>query len=166
MGHPASYLRIAAVQRHTRGPSSIGAGAGHDNLASMKPHGATAVAAAGLAIATAVNYATFLGWDTTKGQDPETGSVTGPWATWQVVGCVVILLALGLWATRRGPAGLVFVVPLVFTACWTVSAAMLDAGDGLWPIGAALVAIATTIGATFLLILRPDSRPRASLGPR
>lgn len=124
----------------------------------MKPQIATATATAGLAALTALDYLAFLGWDQAKDRNPVTGAQTGPYETWQVVGCASVLLALGLWAARSGPAALVFVVPLVFTLCWAASASTDPAGDGLWPIGAALVLIGTTVGAACCLVVAGRGR--------
>ncbi|SDO51939.1 hypothetical protein SAMN05660199_02056 [Klenkia soli] len=107
----------------------------------------TAVAAALLAVLTAAFHLAVLGWDTGYDVDATTGQVSGPYAVWQVVLVGVLLLLLGLAASWRGPAWLVAVVPVVFTVAWSVSAATAPDGDGLWPVGAVLVAVGTGVGA-------------------
>lgn len=91
-------------------------------LSDAQPAQTTATAAL-LAAATALDYALFLGWDQVEDRDPATGALTGPYGAWQVAGCLLVLLALGLWAARHRQPLVVFTVPLVFTLCWAVDAA-------------------------------------------
>jgi hypothetical protein len=107
----------------------------------------TAAAAAALAVLTAAVHLAVLGWDTRYDVDASTGQVSGPYAVRQVVLVGVLLLLLGLAAAWRGPAWLVVVVPVVFTVAWSISAATAPDSDGLWPVGAVLVAVGTGIGA-------------------
>lgn len=107
----------------------------------------TAAAVVVLAALTAAVHLAVLGWDTGYDVDATTGQVSGPYAVWQVALAGALLLLLGLAAAWRGPAWLVAVVPVVFTVAWAVSAASAPDGDGLWPVGAALVAVGTGIGA-------------------
>lgn len=107
----------------------------------------TVAVAVVLALLTAAVHLAVLGWDTRSDVDPTTGQVSGPYAAWQVVLVGVLLVLLGLAAAWRGPAWLVAVVPVVFTVAWSVSAATAPDGDGLWPVGAVLVAVGTGAGA-------------------
>lgn len=84
----------------------------------------------------------LLAWDREVTVDPVTGSTTGPYAAWQVVGCAV---ALGLLGLSGRPAGRRWVtaaaVSLASTAAWSVGAATAPGEDAdLWPVGAALLA--------------------------
>jgi peptidoglycan/LPS O-acetylase OafA/YrhL len=104
--------------------------------------------AAGLAAAVAATYGAFLGWDQQKDLDPATGHLSGPYQAWQVVGCGAVLAALAFETGRRGrPWTAAVVVPLVLTACFSVDAATDADSDGLWPVGAALVALGSFAGA-------------------
>lgn len=100
-----------------------------------------------LAVLTVLVHVALLGWDTEYDLDPSTGQVSGPYSTGQVVLVGVLLLALGLAAAWHGPPALVAVVPVVLTLAWSVSAATAPDGDGLWPVGALLVAAGTAAGA-------------------
>ncbi|MFC6016860.1 hypothetical protein ACFP2T_11660 [Plantactinospora solaniradicis] len=103
-----------------------------------------AVALAGV---TVLAYWAFLGWDQHKDTDPLTGSQTGPYQAWQVVGLGLVLAVLVFEAARRGRPWLaVLVVSVVLTVSFTVDAATDADGDGLWPIGAALVAVGSLFG--------------------
>lgn len=103
---------------------------------------------AGLAAAVAATYGAFLGWDQEKDLDPVTGHLSGPYQAWQVVGCGAVLAALAFETGRRGrPALAAVVVPIVLTACFSVDAATDADSDGLWPVGAALVALGSSAGA-------------------
>jgi len=106
-----------------------------------------AAAPAVLAIGAVLVHLAFLAWDRSKDLDPVTGSESGPYDTWQVVGST---LALGLLAVVGGRARRAWssaaAITAGFTVTWAVSAATGPAEDAdLWPIGA----VATGIG-TFL----------------
>jgi peptidoglycan/LPS O-acetylase OafA/YrhL len=108
-----------------------------------------AIAAAVVAI-----YWAFLGWDRHKDVDPVTGAVTGPYQPWQVIACGVVLAAVVFAAGWRGRTWVaVLVVPVVLTVCFSVDAATGTDGDGLWPIGAALVAVGSLLGAAAVATL-------------
>lgn len=75
----------------------------------------------------------------------------GRFAVWQITGTAVCLIAIALLAPRWLPGWLVgVVVPLSFTAAWSVTAASTD-DQGLWPIGAFLVLLGTAAGALVLV---------------
>lgn len=87
-----------------------------------------------------------MAWDHGYQTDPATGVTSGPYQGWQVVGCVVCLVALGVGASVRLPAWLVIpVMPVAFTAAWSWTAAGAD-GTGLWVIGAVLVFVGMVVG--------------------
>ncbi|WP_207507914.1 hypothetical protein [Klenkia brasiliensis] len=95
----------------------------------------------------------LLAWDTQRDVDPVTGMSTGPYEAWQVLTVGVLLLGLGLAAAWRGPGWLVLVVPVAFTVAWSVTAATAPDGDGLWPVGALLVAAGTAVGGGLCWVL-------------
>ncbi|MBF9133809.1 hypothetical protein I0C86_33470 [Plantactinospora sp. S1510] len=100
-----------------------------------------------LAGATALAYWAFLGWDQHKETDPVTGSQTGPYQAWQVVGLGLVLALLVFETARRGRPWLAsLVVTVVLTVFFAVDAATDADGDGLWPVGAALVAVGSLFG--------------------
>lgn len=93
-------------------------------------------------------YLAFLGWDQRKDRDPVTGAESGPYAAWQVAGLGVVLAVLAFEAGRRGRPWLASaVIPVALTASFSVDAATDADGDGLWPVGAALVALGSFAGA-------------------
>ena len=110
----------------------------------------SAAASAVLAISAVLVHVAFLSWDRTKDVDPVTGSTSGPYDTWQVVGST---LALGLLAVIGGRARRTWssaaAITAGFTVAWAVGAATGPSEDAdLWPIGA----VATGVG-TFLWTL-------------
>ena len=98
--------------------------------------------------ATALDYLIWLAWDQRRDIDPVTGSVTGPYEAWQVLGVGAVLLVLALIAGWQRRALLATVaIPAAFTACWAVDAATGRSPDAnMWPIGAALVAAGSALG--------------------
>lgn len=111
-----------------------------------------------VAVATALCYLTFLGWDQTKDRDPSTGMLSGPYNAWQVIGCASALLALGIWAVSGRHPAIVAAVPAVLTACWILDAVRDESDQGLWPIGAASVACGSTVVAVALWGVAPQVR--------
>lgn len=103
-----------------------------------------------LALATLVNYLVWLGWDQQKDIGPD-GSVSGPYQSWQVIGLIltmVLITAVAGWCGHPWVAGIV--TAAVLTLCWSVDAATDADSDGLWPVGAVLVAVGSFIGLTFV----------------
>ncbi|MEV4657061.1 hypothetical protein [Micromonospora sp. NPDC049301] len=101
-----------------------------------------------LAVATVGVWLLWLGWDTEYTIDPETGSSSGPYEPWQVIGCVLTLALLAALAARRLSPWLVApVMTVAFTAAWSWRAATSD-DSGLWAVGAVLVLIGMAIGST------------------
>lgn len=103
-----------------------------------------------LAVAAAACWWAWLAWDRTYQRDPVTGVASGPYEAWQVVGCVLCLVAVTVVATSRLPLWIVVpVVPMAFTAAWVLTAAPYDP-TGLWAVGAVLVLVATFAGTVLV----------------
>ncbi|WFE53771.1 hypothetical protein [Micromonospora sp. WMMD1155] len=101
-----------------------------------------------LAAATVGTWLLWLGWDDEYTVDAETGATSGPYAPWQVIGCVLTLVLLAALAARRlSPWLVVPVMTVAFTAAWTWRAASAD-DSGLWAVGAVLVLVGTAAGST------------------
>ncbi|MEU6202324.1 hypothetical protein ABZ814_01850 [Micromonospora musae] len=108
-----------------------------------------------LAAATVGTWLAWLSWNTGYRIDPETGATSGPYAVWQVAGCVltlaVVAAAGGWWLS---PWLVVPVMAVAFTVPWAVHAASSDR-TGLWGVGAMLVLMGTAAGsAVFSLATR------------
>jgi hypothetical protein len=119
-----------------------------------KTQGSTLVWSVLSAAVVAGTYWAFLGWDRRKDLNPATGELTGPYQPWQVIGCGAVLALLAFESGRRGriwPVALV--LPTVLTACFAINAATDPDSDGLWPIGAALVALGSTAGTAAVAAL-------------
>ncbi|MET9299443.1 hypothetical protein ABZX66_08975 [Micromonospora aurantiaca] len=103
-----------------------------------------------LALATAGAWVAWLSWESGWTVDPQTGDMSGPYAVWQVAAAVLTLGALAAVAGWWLNIWLVATVMTVaFTVPWAVHAASTD-DTGLWAVGAAMVAIGTTIGTTLV----------------
>ncbi|GAA4729789.1 hypothetical protein GCM10023328_05630 [Modestobacter marinus] len=97
-------------------------------------------------------WAAWLGWDREYQFDPATNTASGPYEEWQVVGCVLTLLAAAVlvgWVRRPLPAAVVVTVP--FTLCWTVDAALQD-DTGLFLVGALLIAVGLFLGSLLVAV--------------
>lgn len=99
---------------------------------------------------TALIYVALLGWDSRRDVNPVTRELSGPYEPWQVIGVVVALASLvGIATWLRHTLAAIVVIPVVFTVCWSLGAARDPGviGANLWPIGAALVAVGSLLGA-------------------
>jgi hypothetical protein len=117
----------------------------------------------GIAATSGGAYWALLGWDTEKDVDPVTGSLTGPYAEWQVVALGTVVVVLAFIAGRAGRAGVVTgVVPTVITASFVITAANDPDAGPLWIVGAALTAIGTLSGVALIALIgaRLQKRPR------
>jgi hypothetical protein len=104
-------------------------------------------------VATFANYVGWLGWDTTKEIGPD-GNLHGPYEPWQVVGVVLVLGVIAVAAGwRRHPWVAVAVTTTVMTVSISVQGATEPRNDGLWPIGAFMVAIGTFLGVGLVAFL-------------
>jgi hypothetical protein len=118
-----------------------------DHVASTTNSSRAITRTIGLAVLTAVIWGGWLGWDTQKDVDPVTGTASGPYQVWQIVGCVCSLAVVAVVAASLVPPWLVPpTMTLAFTACWTWQAATGD-DSGLWAVGAVLVFFATAVGS-------------------
>ncbi|MFD0785370.1 hypothetical protein ACFQZ8_15795 [Micromonospora azadirachtae] len=99
-----------------------------------------------LATATVGTWLAWLSWNTGYRID-QTGAVSGPYAVWQVAGCVltlaVVAAAGGWWLS---PWLVAPVMAVAFTVPWAGQAASTD-GSGLWVVGATLVLMGTAVGS-------------------
>ncbi|WP_434741208.1 hypothetical protein [Micromonospora sp. SH-82] len=103
-----------------------------------------------LALVTAGVWWAWLGWDNGYRVDPATGDMTGPYAPWQVVGCVIslaVVAAAAGWVLS--PWLVVPVMTAAFTIAWSQNAAATD-DSGLWAVGAVLVLVGMASGATLI----------------
>ncbi|XVU21169.1 hypothetical protein ACQPZJ_28310 [Actinoplanes sp. CA-054009] len=103
-----------------------------------------------VAVLTLAAWAGWLGWESGYETDPETGAVSGPYAWWQVAGCVLTLIVIAAVAARWAhPLVVAAVMTVVFTAAWSAKAAGSDE-SGLWVVGAVLVAVGTSAGSVLV----------------
>ena len=116
-----------------------------------------------LAAATVFTWWAWLGRDTTKTLDPETGNYSGPYTTAQVAGAVltlaVLLIAAVLLRVPALPAAAVMTV--AFTAAWTAQAAGEDE-TGLYLVGTFLVLAGMTAGTTVVALITARLRRPAA----
>jgi hypothetical protein len=113
-----------------------------------------------LAVVTLAVWAAWLGWDQHRDVQPD-GSVTGPYAAWQVIGLVLSLLAPVYWAaSRRYISGAVLgtTVGLTVAAYYDWS----DDSSGLYMVGVGLVMmgslVVTAVVSAVIVFARRDGR--------
>lgn len=105
-----------------------------------------------LAAATAAVWWSWLGWDRTY--QYEGGRQTGPYEAWQVLGCVLCLAVLAFaGGALLGALVTAPVMSLAFTAVWVARASSEGGGDGLWPVGAALVFVGLGMGSAVVSLI-------------
>ena len=116
-----------------------------------------------LAAATVFTWWAWLGRDTTRTLDPETGTSSGPYTTAQVAGAVLTLAALLIAAVLlRAPAlPAAAVMTVAFTAAWTAQAAGEDE-TGLYLVGTFLVLAGMTAGTTVVALITARLRRPAT----
>lgn len=103
--------------------------------------------ALGVAVLSAAAWFGWMGWDDEYQVDRATNEVSGPYEAWQVVGCVLTLLVVGVVAAHRWrPFGTALVLPVAFALAWSVTAASED-DSGLWVVGAVLVLLGTAVAS-------------------
>lgn len=116
-----------------------------------------------IASVTALSAGLWLGWfawDAGYQIDPETGTTSGPYESWQVIGCVASWIALG-WVANKfvAPVIVIFAMPAGFTGAFAVTAASDE--SGLWMVGATLIALGTLAGTALLVAALNWRRPTA-----
>jgi hypothetical protein len=108
----------------------------------------------------AASYLALLGWHRPKQLDPATGNETGPYHVWQVI---LLAVVVALVAVALGRLGLVnvalVVVPVTLVLLFSADAATAPDGDGLWPVGAALLAAAAVAGTAVIARVGRALRP-------
>jgi hypothetical protein len=97
-----------------------------------------------LAVATAASWFAWLGWDHEYQTDPVTGIASGPYEAWQVVGCVLTLLVIGVAAVvlRVRPVLAALTMTIAFTVSWCVTEMPGD-DTGMSGVGAVMVLVGT-----------------------
>ncbi|WP_073392043.1 hypothetical protein [Jatrophihabitans endophyticus] len=114
-------------------------------------------------VATVVAYLGVLGWDQHKTVGPD-GFEHGPYEPWQVVAVGAVIAAVAVWCgLRRAVWTGTVTATVVLTVCWSVDAASGGDADGLWPIGAFLVACGT-FGGFFAVAVVARSARRGRAG--
>lgn len=105
-----------------------------------------------------------MAWDSEYQVDPTTGTVSGPYQAWQVLGCAACLVVLCVAAIAELPARLVVpIIPAAFTAAWSWTAASGDT-TGLWGVGALLVFVGTLLGTGVVAGITGAVRARTARG--
>ncbi len=93
----------------------------------------------------------WFGWDTEYQYDTATGEMTGPYEIWQGVAaflCSIVVIGLAYRLLHFVVA--LLVLPASFTLAWISTAFGVDS-NGLWAVGAILVAVGTTFGTAVML---------------
>jgi hypothetical protein len=99
-----------------------------------------------LAAATAASWFVWFGWDHEYQTDPVTGVASGPYETWQGVGCVLTLAVIGvLAAVRVNPVAAAVTMTVAFTAAWCATEMPGDS-TGLAGVGAVMVLLGMGLG--------------------
>jgi hypothetical protein len=123
------------------------------------------VAVTAIAVATLVDYVSWIAWAQGRPLKPD-GSYGDPYQPWQIVGLVIgliVIAAVAGWHDRASTAiGTVTVVlTLSVSVDWATDPPAHN--DGLWGVGAIMVAIATCVGVAFVSrMFRPTTRSRLS----
>jgi len=119
-----------------------------------------------VAVLSAGSWWAWMGWDHEYLIDPLTQTASGPYETWQVVGCagslLVVLVAALLLGVRWFVASPVMTV--AFTAAWTATAAAAD-DTGMYGVGtiALLVGLAVGTAAVSMCVLALRRRPASRI---
>jgi hypothetical protein len=115
-----------------------------------------------VAVVTAAGYLSLLGSDQRKTLGAD-GYLHGPYAPWQVIALVAVLGVLAVWAGWCGRFALGTVAAtVVLTTLFSIDAATDAENDGLWPVGALMVATGTAGG--FLVVSALFDHVRAMRG--
>lgn len=98
-------------------------------------------------LAASASYWGFLGWDNRRDLDPATGRLTGPYQPWQVIACgliVLVLAAFGGWLREVERSSVAISSTLV--VCFSITGVTDPMSDGLWGVGALMLAAVTFPG--------------------
>lgn len=118
----------------------------------------TPVGLVALAVAALASWWAWLGWDNEYRY--VNGEATGPYQAWQVAGCVLCLAALAfVGGALFGPLVTSLAVTVAFTGAWVMWASARD-GDGLWPIGAAMLVAGLGTGSVVVSLLGRAAQSR------
>jgi hypothetical protein len=105
-------------------------------------------------------YWGWLGWDQTYQRDPVTGVASGPYETWQVLGCVLSLALVAVVAGFvRQTAVAMVVIPFAFTIAWSIPAQASD-DTGLWGAGAIMILMGMAVGVCVVTLVSTFVRNR------
>lgn len=124
------------------------------------------VTAAVTCLVTLGGYLALLAWDQTKALGAD-GSLHGPYDTWQVTGLCIVVAAAAVWAGLRGnPVIGAVAASVTLTVAFSIDAATDSDSDGLWPVGAALLAMGTLLGVAAVAFVVAEVRrgTRGQLG--
>ncbi|MDQ1103512.1 hypothetical protein [Nocardioides zeae] len=115
-----------------------------------------------VAVLAAAAWCGWMGWDDEYQVDAATNEISGPYEAWQVVGCVLTLLVLGVVAARWWrPFATAIVLSVSFTVAWSVTATTMDDEEtGLWMIGAVMVLVGTSAVSLLLAAMVAAVRSR------
>lgn len=107
--------------------------------------------AALIAVLSAALWYGWFAWDREYYYDAATGEMAGPYAVWQGVGAFLCsLVVVGLAYRLLHFAVALLVLSVAFTGAWISTAITFDS-NGLWAVGAILVAIGATLGSALML---------------
>jgi hypothetical protein len=116
-------------------------------------------------------YLLALGWHRQKHLGAD-GYLHGPYSAGQITLVAAVLVVLALWARSRGAVGLGAVAATITVdVLFSVEADTDPQSDGLWPVGALLVAVATyggfwLVGILYSLAVRARWDGASDRGPR
>lgn len=106
----------------------------------------------------------WMAWDHSYQVDPAAGETSGPYEAWQVIGCVLCLVAVCVVGTVRLPVWLVVpIMTVAFTGAWSWTAAGVDS-SGLWLVGAVFVLVGMLVGTVMVSGLAAAVRVAGSVG--
>ncbi len=95
----------------------------------------------------------WFAWDNQYVVDPVSGSTSGPYELWQVIGCAASWIVLG-WIGNRflQPFLVILIMPAAFTTAFAITASRSDE-SGLWLVGAILMVLGTLPATAVLVVI-------------
>ncbi|MFI7585709.1 hypothetical protein ACIB24_01390 [Spongisporangium articulatum] len=119
------------------------------------------------AATTLAAYLALLGWDQEKETGPD-GYLHGPYAAWQVAAMALTVGVIAWLGGRynRIPSS-VSAATITLTVAWSIDAATDVEDDGLWPLGATMVAFGCALALPLIATLAriTSARGRSSESP-